>query len=482
MTITGAILIPLALVLSLLPWRFILIALPSFALLHGAAVVNFGSIGLQPGYALALLVIMRTGLEVLMLREPLNRDALVYTAPLGVLVVVSILVLWISVCFFTGKITVIGGTDAYILENARPYAFRRENIAQITYLLINTALVYSLAHQSARFFPSQILRLIDQGMIAAATIALGLCGWQLVAHETGIYFPTDFLFSNAGYRHADNQGFFGVLRLNGPFSEPSALAYYFSGFGLYFWKRSRLHTTILSVVLFIALTGAIFLGYSTTGYLVLALFAMVVAFDLITSIRWDLLRSRVNWQKTVIIGIVVLALGGAVFSLYDNWDRLRPILDVSLFQKEKTSSFEVRTGTELMALNIIVQTQGIGVGLGSHKPNSLPLTLLSNIGVVGTFVFLGFLISLLRAPRPNTVQGLMTAESAPLRFFIIGLGFVHLISNPNFNVVLFWAACGLLAGYYVSARRWSFVLANKAAPIFKPLVRTSFRIYPSGKI
>src|SRR5438874_65266 len=115
MTITGVILLPLILVLSFLPWRFMLMALPSFALLHGAAVVNFGSIGLQPGYALALLVIIRTGLEILMLREPLNRNALVFTAPLGVLVVISMLVLWVSVCFFTGKIAVIGGTDAYIL-------------------------------------------------------------------------------------------------------------------------------------------------------------------------------------------------------------------------------------------------------------------------------------------------------------------------------------------------------------------------------
>src|SRR5206468_8762231 len=155
MTLTGLILIPLAIVLSFMPWRFMLMALPSFALLHGAAVVNVGSVGLQPGYALALLLIMRTALEILLLRQPLNREALIYTAPLGLLVVISILVLWISVAFFTGKVTVIGGTDAYVLENAQPYVFRRENITQITYLLINTLLVYVLAHQSARFSPNK---------------------------------------------------------------------------------------------------------------------------------------------------------------------------------------------------------------------------------------------------------------------------------------------------------------------------------------
>ena len=73
---------------------------------------------------------------------------------------------------------------------------------------------------------------------------------------------------------------------------------------------------------------------------------------------------------------------------FSNWDRLRPILDVSLFDKESSSSFTMRTGAEAMAVEVIARTGGIGIGLGSHKPNSLTLTLLSNIGVAGTAVFL----------------------------------------------------------------------------------------------
>ena len=294
MTVTGVLLIPLALALLFMPWRIMLMALPSFALLHSAAVVNVGSIGLQPGYFLALLVIMRTGLEILLLRQRLNRDALILTAPLAVLVVVSLLVLWISVAFFTAKVTVIGGTDGYVLESARPYAFRRENVAQISYIVVNTMLVYALAHQSARLRPGQLLRVIDRGVIAAALLALAVCGWQLLAHATGIYFPSDFLFSNVGYLRADNQNFFGSLRLNGPFSEPSSLAYFFSGFLLYFWKRSRLQPTLLSTLLISALTGTIFLAYSTTGYFVLAIFMAIFVMDLTPSVRRRLRTFRLH--------------------------------------------------------------------------------------------------------------------------------------------------------------------------------------------
>src|SRR5262245_61932924 len=364
MTLTGVLLIPLGLMLLFMPWPVMLMALPSFALLHGAAVINVGPIGLQPGYMLALFVIARTILGILLRRQPLNRDALISTAPLGALVVISVLVLWISVVFFTGKIMVVGGTDAYILENARPYTFRRENITQISYLIINTMLVYALAHQSARLFPKQLLGIIDVGIIAAALIALSICGWQLLAQATGIYFPSDFLFTNAGYFRADNQSFFGSLRLNGPFSEPSTLAYFFSGFLLYFWKRSRQQPSIFSMALLIALTSAIFLAYSTTGYFVLAAFLMIVGLKLITS-TWLYLRAvRLPWRKAVIAGLLLLAIGSAIAWVFKDWERLSPILNISLFHKEDTSSFAARTGTEAMAVEIVAQTGGIGIGLG----------------------------------------------------------------------------------------------------------------------
>ena len=455
MTITGMLLIPLGLVLLFMPWRIMLMALPSFALLHGAAVINVGSVGLQPGYILALFVIARTSLEILLLRQPLNRDALVLTAPLGVLVAISVLVLWISVAFFTGKVMVIGGTDGYILENARPYSFRRENINQISYILINTMLVYTLAHQSAYLHPTQLLRVIDRGVITAGLLALAVCGWQLLAHATGIYFPSDFLFSNAGYLRADNQAFFGSLRLNGPFSEPSALAYFFSGFLLYFWKRSRVQPTMLSTALVIGLTGAIFLAYSTTGYFVLATFIAIVGLDLIPSVRRRLRAVRLTWRKAAIAGLLVFAVGSATVWVFNDWARLSPILNISLFDKEKSSSFAVRTGAEAMAVEVIAQTGGIGIGLGSHKPNSLTLTLLSNVGVGGTVAFLLFVVMLLRPAEPGPVaarRGLPFDET-PLRFLVIGLLLVHAVSNPNFNVVLLWIACGLLAGYHASVRR-----------------------------
>jgi hypothetical protein len=153
--------------------------------------------------------------------------------------------------------------------------------------------------------------------------------------------------------------------------------------------------------------------------------------------------------------------------MVDDWDRLRSILNVSLFDKAKTSSFHVRTGAEAMAIEVITETAGIGIGLGSHKPNSLTLTLLSNIGLVGTSAFLVFITMLLRPRDTKHLPGwrAISSDDTPLRFLVIGLVLVHAISNPNFNVVLFWSACGFLIGYHVSLARWPSRFEN-AGPEF----------------
>ena len=44
-------------------------------------------------------------------------------------------------------------------------------------------------------------------------------------------------------------------------------------------------------------------------------------------------------------------------------------------------------------------------------------------------------------------------NETPLRFFVMGLLLVHAVSNPNFNVVMLWITCGLLASYHACVRR-----------------------------
>ena len=478
MTETGLLLIPVGVLLLFCSWRVILIALPSFALLHGAAIVNVGSVGLQPGYFFALLIVGRTFLEIGLLRQPLNRSVLLQMLPLGLLVVISVLTLWGAVVFFQGQIEVIGGTDAFQLDRARPYQFRRENLTQIAYIVINTMLVYAVAHQAARIRSHDILWIVDTGLIFSLVLATLVCAWQLVAYTFDLYFPNDFFFSNIGYAQTQGQlgheQFFGYLRLNGPFIEPSALAYFFSGYLFYTWQRRRLRSTLLSVGLVISTISCIFLAYSTTGYAVLAAFAALATLDLLLKLirqRSTILSS--GYHRIAIAILMVIAATAGVVLVTEHWSGLERILQVAVTDKSETESFQSRTGADLMALRVVGETWGLGLGLGSHKPNSLLLTLLSNVGMVGTLVFVIFVFHLL-LPRPSeqpaTVNGcLMT--SAPLRFFIVGLLLAHGLSNPNFNEVILWVGFGLMVGYLASREYEIRTLEATLSRIWDPPAR-----------
>jgi len=232
------------------------------------------------------------------------------------------------------------------------------------------------------------------------------------------------------------------------------LAYCFAGFLFYTWKRLRLAPTVLSAALLSAVVACVLLSFSTTGYFVLAGGTALIAVDLLAR-RPRLRAPRLTARAGAIAALIVIVVGAGAAWAATRQELLARILDVSLFAKGDTSSFHVRSTAEMLGLQVLIQTGGLGIGLGSHKANSLLMTLLSNVGLVGTAIFGAFLVMLLR-PLPR-LAGERNDDATPLRFFILGLLLVHMVSNPNFNVVVLWAAFGLMAGYRAS-------LAALAAP------------------
>jgi hypothetical protein len=448
MTSTGFLLIPLGCLLILQQWPIVLMALPAFALLHGAAVINVGSVGLQPGYFLALLVIVRTLLEIGLLRHPLNHQVLIQLVPIALLLVVSTIALWVAIVMFDGRVLVMSGTDRYDLNLVAPYSFRRENVAQIVYLTIDFLLVYSVAHQIARLSCGDSLRVVDGGIVVAILISILICLWQIYSYYTGAYFAEDFFFSNVGYARADNQAFFGYLRLNGPFTEPSALAYFFSGFLFYSWQRYRLRPTPLSAGLVVACAASLFLAFSTTGFVALLVFVVLLISRVFVRLGGRIGPPVMTWRRLLSGLVVLLGATAALLLIVKHWSGVTRILDVALLEKDQSSSFAMRSAADLMAFKIVAQTYGLGIGLGSHKPNSLALTLLSNVGIVGTVMFAMFVAEVLR-PRPFRAAAPRIQprlNETPLRYFLLALLMAHAISNPNFNVVMLWIGFGLMTG------------------------------------
>ncbi|HWU56286.1 MAG TPA: hypothetical protein VN175_12340 [Rhizomicrobium sp.] len=439
--VTGLLLIPLGLVLAVAPWRFSLAGLMVFAMMSPAAVVNAGNFGLQPGYYLALLLLGRTAVEVAANRFTLNGFVLSRMLPLLWFLAVAFLVLFIALCFFQ-TVETLPGSSGFKSGMTHPFRLARENYTQTFYLILNLCLIYAMAHNGWRQKAMDLPRIWDGAMICGLVFAVLICLWQFASLYGALPFPSDFFYSNAGYSRADSQSMVGLFRINGPFEEPSTLGYTFTGYLLYAWGRYGERPTGTTVAMIAASIFCMLVSTSTTAFLGLFLFFCVAAFDVLTG-RTRLLPRKSEITSGFIIAMVVIGAAMASFlvAVAANWAAIDIILHNTLFNKTGSTSFQQRSFADYLALQIFVKTHGIGIGLGSHKANSLLLTLLSNTGLVGVLLFGAFGWALL-GWKPRRLAQNKTLSVRPFRLGLAGLLAIHLFSNPNLSALTLWLSMG----------------------------------------
>ena len=442
--ITGVLLIPLGLVLAVLPLRFCLAGLMAFAMMSPAAVINVGSNGLQPGYYLALLLIARTAVQIMTGGYTLNSFVISRMVPIFWFVATVFVVLFVALCLFQGGVRVLPGSSGFKSGMTHPFHLARENFTQLFYLIVNVFLLYAMAHTAARRPSEDFPKAWDQAMVCGLIFAVAVCFWQFAGLYGAVPFPSDFFYSNAGYSRADSQSMVGLFRINGPFDEPSTLGYTFTGFLLYAWGRYRQWPNGATVAMIAACILCMLLSTSTTAFLGIFLFFCVAAHDTATG------KTRLMPRKGQLTSGYIMAVAAIVVAAFFclvvvalNWAAINIILHMTLFNKTGTTSFKERSYADYLALVIFAQTKGIGIGLGSHKANSLLLTLLSNTGVIGVTLFGSSLWALLRWRLPTPASFRPGGISVrPFQLGLIGLLLSHLFSNPNLSTMTLWLSMG----------------------------------------
>jgi hypothetical protein len=435
--ITGLLLIPLGLVLAVAPWRYCLAGLMAFAMMSPAAVVNAGNFGLQPGYYLALLLLGRTAVQVAVNRFALNGFVISRMLPLLWLLAVVFLVLFLALCFFQ-TVETLPGSSGFKSGMTHPFRLGRENFTQSFYLILNLCLLYAMGHNGAR--TGDLYKAWDKAVICGLVFTVCVCLWQFASLYGALPFPSDFFYSNAGYSRADSQSMVGLFRINGPFEEPSTLGYTFTGYLLYAWGRYSERPTGTTVAMIASSIFCMLVSTSTTAFLGLFLFFCVVSYDVATG-RTRLLPPKNKVTSGFIIAMAIIATAMACFlvAVAANWAAINIILNNTLFNKTGSTSFQQRSFADYLALQIFVKTHGIGIGLGSHKANSLLLTLLSNTGFIGVLLFGAFGWTLLRWVPPRTSP---MPSVRPFQLGLTGLLAIHLFSNPNLSSLTLWLSMG----------------------------------------
>jgi tetrahydromethanopterin S-methyltransferase subunit F len=465
--ITGYLLIPLGLIIAILPWRYCLIGLMVFAMMSPAAVINYGKFGLQPGYYLSILLSARTVAEIVIGGFRLNGFVLGRMKLLFYFSILVFVVLFIALCFFQGKIEVLPGTSGFKSAATRFFHLSRENFTQVAYLILNIALVYTMGHQGARRAAGVLLRDWDVAVTCGLCFAAAIALWQFVSLYAGLYFPSAFFYTNAGYNRADSQSMVGLFRINGCFEEPSTLGYTFTGYVLFAWLRYRLFPTAFSVGLIAVSVFCMLVSTSTTAIVGLLVFACIAFYDVASS-RLHLFTKDFRLSSGQVAAIALFVVGGlaAGFVVAANWQAIHLILQSAVFRKSQSSSFQERMFADVLALRVFVETYGIGVGLGSDKANSLMLGLLSNTGIIGLLLLGGFVFSVVRPIR--TTLDRLSSETLrkavrPFQWGAIGLILIHGFSNPNLSVLTIWVFLGGLIATQASVRKMEAAQASRPA-------------------
>jgi len=457
--VTGLLLIPLGLLLTVMPWRFALIGLTVFATMSPAAVVNVGNFGLQPGYYLVLLLLGRTAFQSMTEGFVFDKRVLLRMLPLFWFIALTFLVLFLALCLFQGNTQTLPGTSGFKTSLVRSFQLGRENFTQLFYLIINTCLIYATGYNGARQQPGELPKIWHRAVTSALVFAVIVCAWQFAGLNGVVAFPSDFFYSNAGYPRSESQAMLGLFRINGPFEEPSVLGYNFTGYLLYAWGCYAQRPSGMSLAMVTACILCLLISTSTTAFAGLFMFFCLACFDFCTG-RARLLPRKDDMTLSYVLVAAAISACIALFvvEVAANWAAIQIILQYTLFDKTGSTSFQERSFADLLAFRIFAETYGIGIGLGSHKANSLFLTLLSNLGLVGVILFGWFLWRLLRPRAMPTVEG---SCLRPFQLGLAGLLACHLFSNPNLSVLAFWLGMGGLLALQVSQVR-------RPLPVLRP--------------
>jgi hypothetical protein len=330
------------------------------------------------------------------------------------------LVIWGAVISYAGPRIFAGlpvfdpslGVDVQV-GSLTPLAPTLGNTAQSGYLAI--AVLFVLA--AGRLFP------VDRRIVAVliwATVLLA--GARLVA---GPAWPLDLVQTMPGLPYQNGS------RAAGTFYEPSVLGMYLTAAAGYFGSQLLMRRTGPSVrpraaaVVGLGLVAVLFVANgSGTALVGLALVAGLGAVVLLVRIA----RARRLEARPLLYagGLAVAAVGIT---------QVPVVLDYAIgmvVTKQDSFSFVARGASNQRSLELVMETLGLGVGLGGNRPSSLPLFVVSCLGIPGTALLIAIVvIAIVRATRGRQ----FTSVWALLGGLTAGT-----VAVPDLSTPLIWVA------------------------------------------
>ena len=442
----GVVLIPLCLLCAFNPQRLLQLVLIA-GLFNAAAAVILGGLGIQPSLVPAALFI---GFALLQLLLGVRYSGAPYVwRSAGWFVVLTLFALGtaaLSPRLFAGTVQVWPEKVAASFTGTEALQPSFANVTQSIYLVISCFVLVTSALLTSR--PGIRFEAFLNAYLLGGWIVVGLSVWQLASKLAGVPYPESFLYSNPGWTIWSGQEFGGVPRINGPFAEPASLASYLAG--IIFsctWLLLRGHRSASARALLPLALLTLALSTSTTGFVVLGVGLLMLLVYGVTAAPRPVVGRLVRFAVPAVVVLALLASSlaalapGVVASATEVTD--------ATMSKGDSSSYDERTKTDADSMDLLMQTNGLGVGWGSNRSSSLVPGLLSTIGIPGVILVLSFALALVRQVRRARRMSRNEAETMLLDGFLIsvlGQVIAAVISASTIEAPEFFVQLGLLIG------------------------------------
>jgi len=289
------------------------------------------------------------------------------------------------------------------------------------------------------------------GLKAAAILNLGMVVFDVFATVVGKPELLEPLRAS-GYASGE-QEMAGFKRLNGAFTEPSALATYTLQLAaplFYLWWKKPGERVALFLAMLLLLTIA--LCTSSTGYVATSACVLMLLFltvvELVTTNDAQQLRKRIghfaNFVCLVSCSFVALVL--VILLMPAASASVEEVLRHTLFEKADSESGIERWFWATQAIQNCIDTYGLGVGLGGARSNSFALVLISNVGIPGLLIAIAFFGSLLIRNLPSNATQEELRAVILCKATIVGCLAAVNVSGAVFEIgLLVYIAAGTLA-------------------------------------
>jgi hypothetical protein len=360
-----------------------------------------------------------------------------------------LLAIAISLGLFYNEFLIMPGSARYLLSSAQLYAPVAEQFNQNVYMFVTLTCLVVLTCFFGSMDHQALADVAKRMFYTGSVFALSVGFWQILSVKFGIPFPSAF-FHSSGTVLAWQQELHGVTRISGSFSEPSALAGYFTPVLFFLGTLSALTGSLPAGILTVSCALLMVMSTSTTSFAVVPLFFVYYLALLLSNLVFLRAGPRINVTAILVVAAAISVL--AVTYVLNHYDYYRDLIHYSL-NKRYSLSYAMRSASNELATDIFFRTGGIGIGLGAHRASGLLYSILTAYGVVGIVCFGAFfLLHVRRAMVLSQVHPPVRAVVAALT--MSGLSSFMAAANAAGEITsfMYYLPFSLLAGFWIARR------------------------------